>query len=562
MALILAIEPDKKQASAVRALARGLLNAQMLIADSTARGVKDLDGRLPDLILTSLLLSPKDDAALDEHLRGLDAEGHRVPTLVIPVLAAASRSSRSGGLLKRFKKPRKTTGTEACDPATFAAQITEYLDRAAAERELDEDEDDDELPIAALPPRAPLPVDETDQSPAHAAPMPVGRILFSTSDVTSINEGPSVGIAPEAVDETPTVVLDAADEGGAWDEIPLEAIDASLEITAEPIDLNAFVEELEAVVSSYGKTITIELNAGNPGNESAIVLDLEPAPEIELSTEPIAVPADPPLGLATLYAWPALEGVPAGMDWETSKPGDPDYEILAEFIEAFETPTTVPAPSAADPMSDETVLVDAKPASSPEAVDRESWVSLSMRSRYNWPPLEGVEALDPFAVIESGDVDLYFQAGPEGVEPVHAPPLPAPPAAQWLEALAAIRRDIQELRAEHQAEILAESDDSTEAASVTTTSAANRASADGATDATRSITPGTPGSSAERPEAKKLQAVQAPSAPARKRKRKIPSKQDEWGLFDPDQCGFAALLAKLEEIEGDEPTPPPGPEQS
>jgi hypothetical protein len=24
--------------------------------------------------------------------------------------------------------------------------------------------------------------------------------------------------------------------------------------------------------------------------------------------------------------------------------------------------------------------------------------------------------------------------------------------------------------------------------------------------------------------------------------------QDQWGLFDPEQCGFAALLAKLEEI--------------
>ena len=44
--------------------------------------------------------------------------------------------------------------------------------------------------------------------------------------------------------------------------------------------------------------------------------------------------------------------------------------------------------------------------------------------------------------------------------------------------------------------------------------------------------------------------------PVRKRKRPLPPKQDEWGFFDPDQCGFAALLAKLEEIEGDEPIKP------
>jgi hypothetical protein len=29
--------------------------------------------------------------------------------------------------------------------------------------------------------------------------------------------------------------------------------------------------------------------------------------------------------------------------------------------------------------------------------------------------------------------------------------------------------------------------------------------------------------------------------------------QDEWGFFDPDQAGFAALLAKLEEMVDDEP---------
>ena len=174
MALILAIEPDKKQASAVRALARGALNAQMLVADSTAHGLHQLDGRIPDLILTSLLLSPKDESALDKHLRGLDAEGHRVPTLVIPVLGPLSRSK--GGLLTRLKKPKKTTGTEGCDPATFAAQITEYLDRAAAERALDEP-DDDEPPIAARPRRTSIrnaepepttfePVSSVDSAPA------------------------------------------------------------------------------------------------------------------------------------------------------------------------------------------------------------------------------------------------------------------------------------------------------------------------------------------------------------------------------------------------------------
>jgi hypothetical protein len=41
--------------------------------------------------------------------------------------------------------------------------------------------------------------------------------------------------------------------------------------------------------------------------------------------------------------------------------------------------------------------------------------------------------------------------------------------------------------------------------------------------------------------------VSAPPAPP-KRARKLLPAQDEWGFFDPHQCGFPALLAKLDEI--------------
>jgi hypothetical protein len=41
---------------------------------------------------------------------------------------------------------------------------------------------------------------------------------------------------------------------------------------------------------------------------------------------------------------------------------------------------------------------------------------------------------------------------------------------------------------------------------------------------------------------------------AARRERKPSAVQDEWGFFDPQQCGFAALLAKLDEYSNaDEP---------
>jgi hypothetical protein len=33
-----------------------------------------------------------------------------------------------------------------------------------------------------------------------------------------------------------------------------------------------------------------------------------------------------------------------------------------------------------------------------------------------------------------------------------------------------------------------------------------------------------------------------------KRARRAQPAQDEWGFFDPSQCGFPALIAKLDEI--------------
>jgi hypothetical protein len=41
------------------------------------------------------------------------------------------------------------------------------------------------------------------------------------------------------------------------------------------------------------------------------------------------------------------------------------------------------------------------------------------------------------------------------------------------------------------------------------------------------------------------------AAPARSQPNRFPARkpiQDEWGFFDPAQCGFSALLAKLDEI--------------
>jgi hypothetical protein len=122
-----------------------------------------------------------------------------------------------------------------------------------------------------------------------------------------------------------------------------------------------------------------------------------------------------------------------------------------------------------------------------------------------------------------------------------------PPAAQWLEILTAIRRDIQELRAEHRP-------DAPAGRGASPDPGVAAASAPG-TSPVSGDEPARPRKPGDRPKVTKVQS-RTPAPAPRKRTRKVPPKQDEWGFFDPEQCGFAALLAKLEEIEGDEPATP------
>jgi hypothetical protein len=132
MALLLAIEPDNRQASFVTALAKDPLGAELILTTSTDDALKALDERVPDLILTSLLLSPSDDSALTARLRELDAVGKHVQTLVIPLLADPTLEvEERGGLLQRlgWRKPKAAGSPDGCSPAVFAAQITEYLNR-------------------------------------------------------------------------------------------------------------------------------------------------------------------------------------------------------------------------------------------------------------------------------------------------------------------------------------------------------------------------------------------------------------------------------------------------
>src|SRR5436309_9871387 len=131
MPLILAIEPDRRQAAQIKSIVHKL-NAELVLADTADAALQALGERVPDLILTPALLPPRDETVLNDRLRALERAALFVQTLTVPMLAAPTTRKRGGGMLSALRRDKsKKAVAEGCDPAVFAEQCAEYLDRGA-----------------------------------------------------------------------------------------------------------------------------------------------------------------------------------------------------------------------------------------------------------------------------------------------------------------------------------------------------------------------------------------------------------------------------------------------
>src|SRR5258707_1002210 len=136
MPIVLAIEPDRRQAAHITAIVRHQVGAELLLADTTEGALDAIGDRIPDLVLVPALLSPQDDAALAAALRVIAAAAH-VRTLTIPVLSTGPKKrARVEGMLAKWRRGKEdgSQTPDGCDPAIFAEQISAYLREAAAER--------------------------------------------------------------------------------------------------------------------------------------------------------------------------------------------------------------------------------------------------------------------------------------------------------------------------------------------------------------------------------------------------------------------------------------------
>ena len=173
--LVLAIEPDLRQAAIVKRIVREKVLADVTVVDSRDAALEAMRATVPDVLLISALLSPRDEDELFAHLRTLQHAEH-LQTHTIPQLASTighDDEKPSRGLLSAFRR-RKGSGSApaGCDPDLFADEIRTYLQRASEKkRELRESPArEPAITMAATAANAPPPAHPAGGGPDAAAP--------------------------------------------------------------------------------------------------------------------------------------------------------------------------------------------------------------------------------------------------------------------------------------------------------------------------------------------------------------------------------------------------------
>jgi len=165
MALILAIQPDGRQAAILSGVVMNQLRADLVLVDSKDAALACIRTRVPDLILLAAELGRPDDEAFAEKLKKIRNAEH-LRTLSMPPLGSSAEEEEQsgGGLLKAFKRKRVETRRRGRDPKLFAKELRSYLKRAERIKA-------DRRSEAGLP--APAPMDPPVPAPAvEPAPLP------------------------------------------------------------------------------------------------------------------------------------------------------------------------------------------------------------------------------------------------------------------------------------------------------------------------------------------------------------------------------------------------------
>jgi hypothetical protein len=320
MPLILAIEPDRRQAAHLTQIVRQRVGAELILAETTELALAQIGNRVPDLILVPALMSPTDDAALAAALRVIATAAH-VQMLTTPLFASAAPEPKARGVLAAFRRAKPTKpSTDGCDPAEFAQQISSYLESAAEERATAQ-HIEAPLPVSAPAPRPPA------EAPQRYVPLEPGR-LYRDEATTS----------PDL--ETPPFVNTAQDAAGvSFEPEPLAEITEPLFESVEPGEL---ASEQPPVYEIYAETVS---EADATLAESLLEIPepvLETAEPVLETSEPMFAAPEPMLAAeeATFEAPEPMFAAPE----TTFETPEPAFELPEPAFAVSETTLEAPEP--------------------------------------------------------------------------------------------------------------------------------------------------------------------------------------------------------------------------
>ena len=290
--LVLAIEPDLRQAAIVKRIVREKALADVVVVDSLEAAIETMRTTMPDVLLLSALLSPRDEDELVTHLKTLDHAGH-LQTHTIPQLASTLNGGEeraSKGLLSAFRRKKEASTVAGCDPDMFAEEIRAYLERAADKRH------------------------QLQQMPAVATPKPSYNPASHAHAAASESEDAAAGApAPDSAWASPFEWKPAnatKRSSRAREEKPAPVVHHA------PVEEPAPVVRAEPVVAEPEPILQPEPVAAAPVIEQPLIRPAEPEPIVAapVAAMPVDPPrfAPPPLSEPVRVADPAVIEPPAG----------------------------------------------------------------------------------------------------------------------------------------------------------------------------------------------------------------------------------------------------------
>jgi CheY-like chemotaxis protein len=330
VALVLAIEPDPRQASILKRVVRERARAEIVVVDSKDAALAAIAARVPDLILFTALLSPRDEEELVARLRGLEGAEH-LQLITIPLLATAGAGGgrRRGGLLGKLRRKDGDEPVGGCDPWQFADQVGGYLKTAAEEkarrleaRALERERAEraaraarEAAAPAATMPAEGLPPEIAAESAASAEI--AGRIPVDAGEPRKAAPAP-LPERPWSTAEPPAAAAESEEPAGGWDAPALGARAAPVDaLSVADVDLSAAPAAATPTETPADAAVEIAREEVDAGERAAPILTLEheaargedPAPGVSAPVEAEA-PSEPAAPMFVARTTPSL-GIPA-----------------------------------------------------------------------------------------------------------------------------------------------------------------------------------------------------------------------------------------------------------